>query len=483
MSTVRVRYAPSPTGHLHIGGVRTALFNYFFARHHGGKFILRFEDTDLERNVPGAEEEMLRGFTWLGIDWDEGPNVGGAYGPYRCTERLETYTTFLHRLAESGHAYPCFCSEELLAAEREEQTAQGLVPRYSGRCSNLTAAERDAKVAAGLTPNWRFAVPKGVELKFHDLVREDMSFQSDDIGDFVIVKSNGIPTYHFQVVVDDALMEISHVIRGEEHLSNTPKHLLIFQALGVTAPTFAHLPQVLDQSRKKLSKRDPSVKPVHWYRERGYLPEGLVNFLALLGWSPGGEEEIMSIDEIVQRFDLERVNRSGAVFDVDKLQWMAAQYTKKLPIGELTALVAEQLRQAQVTHPGDTDDTWLGALVALYQDRMSCAGDFVDLAEAFFVRDLQWDEESLAVLRQPGASAVVARYRELAAADEVWTPDSSRSRFKQVQQELGVKGQGLFMPVRAGVMGQIHGPDLQQTIALLPKEWVLTRLANVLEII
>lgn len=480
---MRVRFAPSPTGHLHIGGVRTALFNYFFARHHGGKFILRFEDTDLERNVAGAEEEMLRGFTWLGINWDEGPNVGGAYGPYRCTERLETYTSFLQRLAESGHAYPCFCSEELLASEREEQIALGKVPRYGGHCRNLTATERADKLRAGMTPNWRFAVPEDVELKFHDLVRDDMSFQSADMGDFVIVKSNGIPTYHFQVVVDDALMEISHVIRGEEHLSNTPKHLLIFQALGFTAPTFAHLPQVLDQSRKKLSKRDPNVKPVHWYRERGYLPEGLVNFLALLGWSPGGEEEIMSMGEIIQRFDLARVNRSGAVFDVDKLQWMTAQYIKKLPLEELTALVVEQLRQAEVAMPADIDDSWLRAVVALYHEKMSCAGDFVILAEAFFVKDMEWDEESLAVLRESGAAAVIARYHELAAGDEVWTADASRGRFKQVQQDLGVKGRALFMPVRAAIMGQIHGPDLQQTIALLPREWVLTRLRKVLEII
>lgn len=481
MTTVRVRYAPSPTGHLHIGGVRTALFNYFFARHYDGKFILRFEDTDLERNVPGADEEMLRGFRWLGIDWDEGPDVGGAYGPYRCTERLETYQMYLRQLAEAGSAYPCFCSEEELAADRDRQLAEGRIPHYSGRCRNLTLAEQQDKLAAGQTPSWRFAAPKGVQLRFHDLVRGEVEFQSDDIGDFVIVKSNGIPTYHFQVVVDDALMEITHVIRGEEHLSNTPRHLVIFQALNFPAPVFAHLPQVLDQSRKKLSKRDPHVKPVHWYREQGYLPAGLVNFLALLGWSPGGEEELMEVDEIIRLFDLERVNHSGAVFDVDKLQWMSGHYMKKLPLAELLKMVKEQLGRAGQSLPPHGDDTWLGELVALYQEQMSSAHDFLDLARGFFEQDVAWSEEALMMLKEDGASEVVRRYLELSAADEAWTAEASKARFKQVQQELGIKGRGLFMSVRAAVTGEIHGRDLQQTIALLPKDWVLERLRKALQ--
>lgn len=480
MTMVRVRYAPSPTGHLHIGGVRTALFNYFYARHHGGQFLLRFEDTDLERNVPGAEEEMLRGFHWLGIDWDEGPDIGGEYGPYRCTERLDTYQQYLQLLQDKGYAYPCFCSEEELAKERDEQIAAGAVPRYNGRCRHLTQSHRTAKMASGLVPNWRFAVPPGLELKFHDLIRGEVRFQSDDVGDFVIVKSNGIPTYHFQVVVDDSLMQITHVIRGEEHLSNTPRHLLIFQALGVPAPVFAHLPQVLDQSRKKLSKRDPNVKPVHWYREQGYLPEGLVNFLALLGWSPGGEEELMSMQEIIERFDLDRVNHSGAVFDVDKLQWMATQYMKQAPAALLLGLVKEQLERVNMSSPKARGEDWLTDVIALYQEQMSSAKDFPELAKGFFYREAVWSDEALAVLREPGAVEVVKRYLELCEQEESWTAQTSKARFKQVQQDLGVKGRGLFMTVRAAVTGEIHGRDLQQTIALLTQDWVVHRIRQAL---
>lgn len=481
MPEVRVRYAPSPTGHLHIGGVRTALFNYFFARHHGGKFILRFEDTDLERNVPGADAEMLRGFRWLGINWDEGPDVGGEYGPYRCTERLSIYQDYLQRLAASAAAYPCFCSEEELATEREAQMAEGMVPRYSGRCRHLTDSERAIKLASGQPVNWRFAVPSGVELKIHDLVRGEVSFQSDELGDFVIVKSNGIPTYHFQVVVDDVLMEITHVIRGEEHLSNTSRHVLLFQALGFEPPEFAHLPQVLDQSRKKLSKRDPNVKPVHWYREQGYVPESLVNFLALLGWSPGGEEEIMAVDEIIRRFDLTRVNHSGAVFDVEKLQWMAGQYMKQLPLPAVLKMVQEQLEAADVSLPPNRKEDWLEKVVALYQEQMSCARDFIELAKGFFEQEITWSEEARTVLREPGAAEVVKRYLELAVVDEDWSAEASQARFKQVQKDLGVKGKALFMSVRAAATGEIHGRDLQQTIALLSKEWVVYRLQRALQ--
>ncbi len=481
--TVRVRYAPSPTGHLHIGGVRTALFNYFYARHYNGQFILRFEDTDLDRNVPGAEEEMLKGFRWLGVDWDEGPDVGGPYVPYRCTERLDIYRSYLQKLVDANAAYPCFCSPEELEAEREAAAAQGRISGYSGRCRHLSDEQRQQKLAEGRVPNWRFAVPMGAELAFTDLIRGDMRFQTDDIGDFVIVKSNGIPTYNFQVVIDDALMNITHVIRGEEHLSNTPKQLLVYQALGFEPATFAHLPQVLDQTRKKLSKRDPNVKPVHIYREEGYLPEAIVNFLALLGWSPGGEEEIMAFAEIVEKFDLDRVNRSGAVFDVDKLHWMAGQYMKQLPNEELTDMVQQYLDKRGMRLPQGRGRQWLEGVVALLHEKMSCVAEFPALAQDFFRAETELSQEALEVLKEDGALAVVARYQELAKDADSWSAEASKGWFKQVGAELNVKGRKLFMPVRAALTGEVHGPDLQQTVFLLQKEWVLARLDKALTVL
>jgi nondiscriminating glutamyl-tRNA synthetase len=473
--TVRVRYAPSPTGHLHIGGVRTALFNYLFARHHKGQFLLRVEDTDLERNVPGAEEEMLRGFRWLGFDWDEGPDVGGPSGPYRCTERLDIYQRHLNQLKDSAQVYPCFCTPEELEAEREVAHQEGRMPRYSGKCRHLTAQEREQQLSAGLTPNWRFAIESGTELAVDDLVRGHVTFQSDDIGDFVVVKSNGIPTYNFQVVIDDALMAITHVIRGEEHLSNTPRQLMIYKAFDYAEPKFAHLPQVLNTNRKKLSKRDPNVMPIHAYREKGFHPAAIVNFLALLGWSPVGEEEILTMEELQARFDLERVNRSGAIFDTDKLHWMAGHYIRQTDLQVLTQWVEEQLTRHGMKAPEGTDNAWLQQVVSLYQEQMVCAEDFVTLAKGFFHPETVYTEEALGVMREESAKAVIALYRDLALIDEDWTAETSRARFKQVQKDLGVKGRGLFMPVRAAVTGEVHGPDLQLTIQSLPKAWVIAR--------
>jgi nondiscriminating glutamyl-tRNA synthetase len=479
--TVRVRYAPSPTGHLHIGGVRTALFNYLFARRHGGSFILRIEDTDLERNVQGAEQEMLSGFRWLGFEWEEGPDVGGEYGPYRCTERLPIYQEYLERLVQAGAAYPCFCTPLELQADKDRVLQEGGVPRYVGRCRHLTDAERQARVAEGRAPSWRFAIPAGRTVSFYDLVRGDVSFATDDLGDFVLMKSNGIPTYQFQVVVDDALMKISHVIRGEEHLSNTPWQILVYQALEFDVPQFAHLPQVLNADRKKLSKRDPNVQPVHVYREQGYLPDAIVNFLALLGWSPGGEQEILSMAELEEKFDLDRVSRSGAVFDTQKLSWMAGEYLRRLPLYSLTTMVAQQLARSEISLPSHADDAWLSLVVALLQEKMTCTQEFIDLADGFFHEHIEWHAEALEALRQPLAVQVVERYIELVESDEEWTAERSRARFKQIQTELGVKGRQLFMPVRAAITGEIHGPDLQQTITCLSRSWVVHRAKDALQ--
>lgn len=478
--TVRVRFAPSPTGHLHIGSVRTALFNFLYARRQGGQFILRIEDTDVSRNVEGAELQFLDGFRWLGIHWDEGISVGGPHRPYRCMERLDLYRDRVDALVSQGVAYPCFCTDEELAADRERAEQEGRVPRYSGKCYKMSAEERQTKLDAGVPRSIRFHVPSGETIRINDIVRDEVTFESDDIGDFVIMKSNGIPTYNFQVVIDDHEMEITHVIRAEEHLSNTPRQILVFSAFGWTVPTFAHLPIVLDQNRKKLSKRDPSVLPIASYRDKGYVPEAIVNFLALLGWSPEGEEELFSLDELSMQFDLDRVGKSGAVFDPNKLNWMANQYFKALPLEQATAMVEAQLTRGNTLLPEGVEPDWLSGIVSLYQDQMVCAAEFLELAKGFFTPFVPYDDEALELLEDATARTVVEAYLSLCRADDDWTAEGSRSRFKQIQKEHGVKGRTLFMPVRAAITGQVHGADLQRTIAALPKEWVLNRLATIL---
>ncbi|GMA57073.1 hypothetical protein GCM10025858_15760 [Alicyclobacillus sacchari] len=355
-------------------------------------------------------------------------------------ERLDIYRQYVDRLLATK-AYPCFCTDADLAAERELAEREGKVPRYSGHCLHLSEAERKARMASGEPFSIRFTVEPGRELVVHDMIRGDVSFQSDDIGDFVIVKSNGIPTYNFQVVIDDVEMRITHVIRAEEHLSNTPRQLLVYEAFGFDPPVFAHLPIVLDEQRKKLSKRDPHVLPISTYESLGYLPEALINFLALLGWSPGGEQELFTVDELCQLFDLDRVGKSGAVFDVEKLNWMANQYFKALPIAQAAQMVGDQLERAGIELPPHASGAWLEDVVSLYQDGMRCAHDFIELSKTFFQRQVEWDDEAQTLLRDPSARSVVEAYLAYSRASEGdWTPESSRERFKRVQAELGVKG-------------------------------------------
>ena len=302
-SEIRVRYAPSPTGHLHIGNARTALFNYLFARNKGGKFIIRIEDTDSKRNIEGGEESQLKYLKWLGMDWDESVDVGGEYGPYRQSERNDIYQKLYQELLDKGLAYKCYCTEEELEAEREAQMEKNETPHYSGKCRHLTAQQQASLEAEGRKPSIRFAVPQGKVYTFNDMVKDEVSFESDGIGDWVIVKKDGIPTYNFAVAVDDHLMKISHVLRGDDHISNTPKQLMIYEAFGWETPIFGHMTLIVNERRKKLSKRDESIiQFIEQYEELGYLPEALFNFITLLGWSPGGEEEIFSKEEFIKIF-------------------------------------------------------------------------------------------------------------------------------------------------------------------------------------
>ncbi|GIM46097.1 glutamate--tRNA ligase [Collibacillus ludicampi] len=478
--SVRLRYAPSPTGHLHIGGARTALFNYLYARKMGGQFILRIEDTDQARNVEGAAGKFYDELRWLGIDWDEGEDIGGPHAPYRCMERLPIYKQYVDQLLKENKAYYCYCTEEELEREREELLAKGQMPRYMGRCRHLTEEQKQAFELEGRKKTIRFRVPEGQIITIRDHIRGEVQFESDGIGDFVIVKSDGIPTYNFQVVIDDHLMDITLVVRGEEHLSNTPRQVLVYQAFGWEIPEFAHLSLILNEDGKKLSKRDESIiQFVSQYRELGYLPEAIVNFLALLGWSPGGEQEIFSKEELIQLFSLDRVNKSGAIFDTQKLQWMNGHYIKEADLERIVEMSIPYLQQAGFI--GETfDREWVTLLVSLFKEQMTCVSELPKLASMFFADEIEYKGEAADVLQEEQVPIVLSAFVAQLENVETWSIEAIKTALKQVQKETGYKGRPLFMTVRVAATGQVHGPDLNSSLFLLGKEKVLNRLKKLL---
>lgn len=476
---IRVRYAPSPTGHLHIGNARTALFNYLFARHHGGKFIVRIEDTDVKRNVAGGEESQFKYMKWLGMDWDESIDVGGEYGPYRQTERLDLYTKYAQELIDRGMAYRCYCTEEELAQEREAQTERGETPKYSGTCRHLTAEQQAAKEAEGRQASVRFLVPEGRSYTFDDMVKGNITFESDTTGDWVIIKKDGIATYNFAVVIDDYLMKMSHVLRGEDHITNTLRQLMIYEALGWEAPVFGHMTLIVNENHKKLSKRDESIiQFIEQYDQLGYLPEAMTNFIAMLGWSPEGEEEIFSMEELIRIFDANRLSKSPAVFDTNKLTHLNNVYMKKADPERIASMSIPHLQKAGRLPETLTPEqaAWASALVKLYQEQMNCASDIVQLSEMFFRDEIELDEEAAAVLAEPQVPQVLAALHGKLEAAPAWDVDTIKAAMKEVQKETGAKGKGLFMPVRVAVSGQMHGRDLNETIILLGRDTVLKRL-------
>jgi nondiscriminating glutamyl-tRNA synthetase len=478
---IRVRYAPSPTGHLHIGNARTALFNYLFARSQGGKFIIRIEDTDVKRNVAGGEENQLTYLKWLGIDWDESIDIGGGYGPYRQTERLDIYREYTEDLIARGLAYRCYCTEEELEQEREEQTARGEMPRYSGKHRNLSAEQQAAFEAEGRVPSVRFRVPEGRTYTFQDMVKGEISFESDGIGDFVIVKKDGIPTYNFAVALDDHLMAISHVLRGEDHISNTPRQLMIYEAFGWEPPVFGHMTLIVNEQRKKLSKRDESiVQFIEQYDALGYLPEALFNFITLLGWSPEGEQEIYTREELTQVFNAARLSKSPAVFDTQKLAWMNNEYIKKTDVRRMTDLCLPHLQKAGriPAEPSAYEYAWATELVGLYQEKLRCAADIVELTELFFAAEVTDEPDAAEVLAEEQVPAVLQAFLAAVSGSDTLTVDDTKAMIKSVQQSTGYKGKQLFMPIRAALTGQTHGSDLNQTIVLLGRDKVIARLQN-----
>jgi len=480
---IRVRYAPSPTGHLHIGNARTALFNYLFARNQNGKFIIRIEDTDIKRNVEGGEQSQLKYLTWLGIDWDESIDKGGDYGPYRQTERLDIYNKHTEELLAKGLAYKCYCTEEELEKEREAQMAKGETPVYSRKCCGLTPKDHEALEKEGRKYSVRFKVPADKTYTFNDIVKGEVSFESNGIGDFVIVKKDGIPTYNYAVVIDDYLMEMTHVLRGDDHISNTPKQLMIYEAFGWEAPIFGHMTLIVNESHKKLSKRDESIiQFIEQYEELGYLPEALFNFIALLGWSPGGEQEIYTKEEFIKIFDPSRLAKSPAVFDTHKLTWMNNQYIKQIDVDRLVEISLPHLIKARRLPENLTDEQkeWARDLIALHQEKMSYGAEIVELTELFFKEETEFDDEAKEVLSGESVPEVIKSFKQQIEQLESFEAEDIKAAMKAVQKETGQKGKNLFMPIRVATTGQVHGPDLPQAIHLLGKEKILSRLQALL---
>ncbi|WP_088552721.1 glutamate--tRNA ligase [Calderihabitans maritimus] len=480
MEEVRVRFAPSPTGPLHIGGARSALFNYLLARKYNGKMIVRIEDTDLERSSRESEENILEALRWLGIEWDEGIDKGGPHGPYRQSERQDLYQKYVTRLLEQGQAYYCYCTEEELAAQREELLARGEMPRYMGECRDLTPAEREKLEKEGRKPAIRFRVPENRKIIVDDLVRGEVVFESNGIGDFIIVKSDGIPTYNFAVVVDDAEMNITHVIRGEEHLSNTPRQLLLFEALGLPVPRYAHISLILGKDRSKMSKRHGATSVIQ-YKEKGYLPEALVNFLALLGWAPEGEEEIFDLSELIEHFSLERVAKNPAIFDLDKLNWLNGYYIRRSSVERITDLAIPFLQEKGYL-PSELSSEqyeWVKRVVGALQSYLSYVGEITDYIGLFFGEEVNLeDEEARKILQEEQVPRVIEHFRKKLAEQKELTPERVKRMLKELTKELKLGGRKVFMPIRVALTGKTKGPELHDIIPILGVELIQKRLDN-----
>jgi glutamyl-tRNA synthetase/nondiscriminating glutamyl-tRNA synthetase len=467
MTRPRVRFAPSPTGHLHVGNVRTALFNWLFARGRGGTFVLRIEDTDRQRSTVESEASMLDDITWLGLDWDEGPGVGGPFAPYRQSERLDLYAGQAKALLSSGHAYYCFCAPERLDAERQAALASGHPPKYSGRCRAIDRGEAERRVAAGEPAAVRFAVPPARDVTFEDLVRGAVTFTTDVIGDPVIVRSGGHPAYNFAVVVDDAAMGITHVIRGEDHISNTPRQLLLYEALGSPVPAFAHLAMVLGPDHAPLSKRHGATS-VAEFRDRGYLPEALLNYLALLGWSPGDNEEILPVAEIARRFDFSHVSHSAAVFDLGKLAWLNRHYMKEALPARLTREALRYfVRAGYVTLATDASLSYVESLLPMGVGSVDRLEELP--ARVAFVFDWQPATASALIGPAPEGRAAIRAFADEIGGQGRLDREAFRAAAARARDKTGLKGRALFHPIRAALTGAEEGPELDLAVPAIDR--------------
>ncbi len=477
---IRVRFAPSPTGYLHVGGARTALFNWLFARRHGGVFVLRIEDTDVERSSAPMVEGILDGLRWLGLDWDEGPKIGGPFGPYFQSERIDRYRAMAARLVEQGHAYYCYCTTDELKAKREAAEKGGGAWRYDRTCCALTAAQVAQFKEDGRPHAVRFKVPGTGTMRFDDLVHGPSEFDAANLEDFVILRSDGQPTYQLSVVSDDVEMKITHVVRGDDHISNTPKQLLIYQALGADVPTFAHVPLILGPDKKRLSKRHGATS-VTEYEKQGYFPEAMVNFLALLGWSPGkGDQELFTREELTQAFDLAGISGGNAVFNVEKLDWFNQQHLFRIAPDELMRRLRPLLEEQGLWDPAYAGDrhAWFFAVIELLKPRARKLDDFVAVGRFFFTDEIEYDQA--AVSKHLLAEGVATLLDEVATSLErleAFDPESIESTVRSIADRHGVKAASLIHAVRVALTGKTASPGLFEVIALLGRDRTAARLA------
>jgi len=483
--TTRLRYAPSPTGFQHIGGFRTALFSWLYARHCGGQFILRIEDTDVARTLEGSVDNLIEGLHWLGMDIDEGPLVGGPYGPYYQTQRKALYQQYAHQLIASGHAYRCFCTPQRLEEMRKQQEAQKLPPRYDRHCRYLSDEERAANDAAGLKWVVRFAMPIEGETVVHDGIHGDIVFQNSDIDDAVLLKSDGLPTYHLAHMVDDHLMGVTHVLRGEEWISSAPRHVQIYKALGWQAPLFYHVPNVLGKDKKKLSKRRGAPSWLE-LKQQGFLPEAVFNFLALLGWSYDDKTELFTREELIQVFTLDRIGISGGIYDPDKLLWMNGVYIRQLLLEELTRRALPYMERPEaegglpdsVSRPLDWDYTM--RVLRLEHERLKTLGEAAHVVSFFYTDDLVYDT---AMLIQKGMDAArthdaLVRARNVLERLEEWKHDIIEPPMRELAMELGLKPGQLFGSIRVAISGRTATPPLFQMMEVLGRERTLARIED-----
>jgi glutamyl-tRNA synthetase len=481
---VRVRFAPSPTGYLHVGGARTALFNWLYARRHGGTFVLRIEDTDTERSSWEMVAGIVEGLRWLGLDWDEGPDIGGPHAPYFQSQRIDTYRAMAERFVAQGHAYYCYCSPDTLQRKRQAAEAAGGGWVYDRTCCALGPEEIAAREAAGTPRAIRFKVPSG-QTTFSDLVRGPIAFDNANIEDFVILRSDRQPTYHLSVVADDVGMAISHVVRGDDHISNTPKQVLLYQALDAEPPKFAHVPLILGPDRKRLSKRHGATSVME-YQRLGYLPEAMVNFLSLLGWSPGDDREVLTRGELIAAFTLEGISGGNAVFNAEKLDWFNQQYIVSLPIEDLASRVEPVLREAGLWRAelAGTEREWLLRVLALVRPRVRKLDQFVEELRPFLDENVGYDASAVAKhLARPEVRDAITALSDIMAGLEPFTQDALEAALRGLADTHGVKAAGLIHATRVAVTGRAVSPGLFEVLELLGRDRSVRRLRNALRLL
>ncbi len=479
MDEIRVRFAPSPTGALHIGGARTALLNWLFARSQGGKFILRIEDTDQARSTTHSESGIIEGLRWLNLDWDEGPDIGGPYGPYRQSERLPLYKKYLDYLVNTGKAYYCFCSTEEIEAQRKQADQKKIPYRYNRRCCALSKEEIETNLFQHKPYVIRLKAPDSGETRVHDLVRGDISFQNELLDDFILMKSDGLPTYQFAVVVDDALMKISHVIRAEEHLANTPKQLLLYEALGFTPPIFAHVSMILSPDRSKLSKRHGATS-VQEFAQNGYLPQALLNYLVLLGWSPGNGADILTLQEMIDQFDLSNLSKSAAVYDIEKINWLNAHYIAEESPETLLKLLRHLPRQI----PENCFDAQVLPILKLLQSRLKKLTDFANQSFYFFHEVTDYEGKGIQkYFAQPDALENLAAVLEVVRATLPFDEEHLEKNLREEANRRSIKAAALIHPTRLALTGRTNSPGIFEVMCLLGSDICQRRIQSALNFI